>query len=462
MSSSSASECEWDVLVAGAGMSGLSAALAASQDGCQVLVVERADQPGGQAAISAGAFWAPPTLEAIREYVPDGDAVLQELLVNQLPKDLDWLEASGLLLSDEETLAGFGRGRVMHGGSSGRQSAFMNKMAQLAAAQGVRFTYGAGIISAVRLGKKIQVELDNGEHHYCRSLVLATGGFQGSAALLSQYLNNSDVPYLMLRGLPESIGNGLEVALSLGAGISGDMRTFYGHTMPDMELAVEDLQPLTPYFARYGILVNWDGRRFVDEGSARLEEVNPQEGYRQPGGRYFLLFDRSIYETHGINQGVISAVPSMDRLARLQELGAPIYEAPSIEELAQALQKAEGVNEENLLEEIESYNTACSQKLGHTLHPPRERNGIPLKNGPLYAMRCAPGITNTCGGIRINNVCQVLSTNGGEIPDIFAAGVDAGGIFGRHYAGFLGWALVSGRLSGKAAARSRRERVAAI
>ena len=80
----------------------------------------------------------------------------------------------------------------------------------------------------------------------------------------------------------------------------------------------------------------------------------------------------------------------------------------------------------------------------------------------ILVWSCAPVITKACEGVRINNLDQILSTKVIEVPDIFAAGVDAGGIFGRHYAGFLGWPLVSGRLSGKAAAGSRRQRVAAI
>ena len=33
-----------------------------------------------------------------------------------------------------------------------------------------------------------------------------------------------------------------------------------------------------------------------------------------------------------------------------------------------------------------------------------------------------------------------------------AAGVDAGGVYGRTYGGFLGWSLVSGRKAGRSAA----------
>jgi len=442
----------WDVLVAGAGMAGLAAALAAAQSGARVLVVEKRAQSGGQAAISAGAIWAPPELAAIREYVPDGDAELQELLVTQLPSDLDWLSASGLALSGEESLAGFGRGRVMQGGTSGRNNAFMDAFTDAAAAAGAQFRHANGLVSAHRENQSIVAILDDDTRHICHSLILATGGFQGSPELLGKYLDNERAAALMLRGLPQSNGVGLQVARSLGAAYGGDLSAFYGHTMPDHKLATEDMQPLTPYFARYGVLVNRNGVRFNDEAAARLEEENPQEGCRQPGGHYYLIFDRAIYETHGIDQGVISAVPSIDRLARLQKMGAPIIEATTLEELASALEQ-QGVSGSRFLQEIRQYNHACRNDTGSSLLPPRIRNGIALECGPFYAMRCVASITNTCGGIRINPAGQALAESGKAVPGLYVAGVDAGGVFGRHYAGFLGWALVSGRRCGQSAAQ---------
>jgi predicted oxidoreductase len=75
-----------------------------------------------------------------------------------------------------------------------------------------------------------------------------------------------------------------------------------------------------------------------------------------------------------------------------------------------------------------------------------------VEKAPLYAVRCVPGITCTTGGVCVDGRGRVLDRENRPIPGLFAAGVDAGGVFGRHYAGFLGWALVSGRLCGSSAA----------
>lgn len=441
----------WDIVIAGAGMSGLAAAIAAAENGARVCVLEKRKEPGGAAAISAGAIWAPKSISRLREYVPDGDPELQEILVDRLPEDLAWLSAHGLMLSAPESVAELGEGRNMLGGESGSHHPFMRSMADRAASLGVIFCYQTGLRGVRPESPGFEIRTDTGAAMSARSLVLATGGFQGDRQLLRQYLGAERADQLYLRALPESSGDGLKAALRLGAQTAGDMSAFYGHTMPDGNIPPEQLQPVTPYFARFAVLINLQGRRFVDEAAALLEEVNPQEGCRQPGGRYFLVFDRRIYEAYGINQQVTSAIPAIDRLALARRLGVSVYEAGTLAELARML-GAEGVPAERFVHEIQTYNEACRSGAGATLSPTRVRHAIPIEVAPLYAMRCVPGITCTTGGVSIDRRGNVLGAGRHPITGLFAAGADAGNVFGRHYAGFLGWALVSGRICGANAA----------
>lgn len=112
---------------------------------------------------------------------------------------------------------------------------------------------------------------------------------------------------------------------------------------------------------------------------------------------------------------------------------------------------SEGVPRTKVLATIKAYNHACRSGTGDRLSPARVRHAIPLLQAPFYAMRCVPGITNTCGGIKIDEKARVLDAAGRPIRGLYAAGADAGGVFGRHYAGFLGWALASGRMAGSSA-----------
>jgi fumarate reductase flavoprotein subunit len=197
-----------DVVIAGAGMSGLAAAIAAAEKGARACVLEKRKSPGGAAAISAGAIWAPTTISRLREYVPDGDPVLQEILVRRLPGDLEWLASHGLKLSATESVGGLGEGRNMLGGESGSHEPFMRSMADRAARLGVQFRYQAALLEARRGSSGFEIRTHTGAAISTRSLILATGGFQGSRQLLTQYLGAERADHLYLRGLAESAGDG--------------------------------------------------------------------------------------------------------------------------------------------------------------------------------------------------------------------------------------------------------------
>ena len=66
-------------------------------------------------------------------------------------------------------------------------------------------------------------------------------------------------------------------------------------------------------------------------------------------------------------------------------------------------------------------------------------------------MRVYAGVTHTIGGIRIDDRARVLDADGSPIPDLYAAGADAGGIFTGGYGSGLAAALVFGRIAAETA-----------
>ena len=62
---------EVDVLVFGAGMGGMCAALIAAHENLDVLLCEKTDQVGGTTSTSAGTVWIPGSSQAVRDGVPD-------------------------------------------------------------------------------------------------------------------------------------------------------------------------------------------------------------------------------------------------------------------------------------------------------------------------------------------------------------------------------------------------------
>lgn len=402
-----------DVAIVGGGIAGLSAALAAAERGASVLLLEAGPVAGGNARVSYGMFGGSRDRGLLQDYIPDGDPALQALFCEQYDDALAWLEQHGLPLgppsgTDLYTVREMGLGEV------GVRGPFLDRLVERVEAHGVELWLRARV---ARLAPGFAVEVEDGRHAEAASVVIATGGFAAAPDRLPGTLR--------LRALPLAGGDGLELAGVLGASTAGNMHAFYGHTMPDCELAPDDWLPLTVRFARDVLVVGPDGRRFVDEASSAFEETIPQAGALLPGGRYWVVFDAR------------AATAEWIALARAR--GAPLFEAGSADELAAA------IGLPRLADEVAAHTA------GAPLGPPRSEPGLPIEAPPFYALRCAAGITATCGGIAVDGRCRALGERG-PIPGLYAAGVDAGGVFGRTYGGFLAWSVVSGREAGRDAA----------
>jgi succinate dehydrogenase/fumarate reductase flavoprotein subunit len=74
-----------------------------------------------------------------------------------------------------------------------------------------------------------------------------------------------------------------------------------------------------------------------------------------------------------------------------------------------------------------------------------------LREPPFAAVRVAPGITYTVGGLRIDEHARVVAGSGAPIRGLYACGADAGGIATGGYASGLAGALVFGRIAARVA-----------
>src|SRR6476660_6788239 len=87
------SDATWDVIVCGAGMSGLCTAVTALEAGARVLVIEKGAAPGGSMRMSGGTLWTAPSMEVMEQYVAGGDRARQRQLVEGLEPGIAWLES---------------------------------------------------------------------------------------------------------------------------------------------------------------------------------------------------------------------------------------------------------------------------------------------------------------------------------------------------------------------------------
>ncbi len=116
-----------------------------------------------------------------------------------------------------------------------------------------------------------------------------------------------------------------------------------------------------------------------------------------------------------------------------------------------------GIDARILEKTINTYNHYCEIQSDLDFNRP-PRNLKPLKDPPFFAVRLWPGGPNTQGGPRRNIKGQVLNSDGGAIPRLYAAG-EFGSIYGQLYpsaGGNIAECLAFGRISGENASRESR------
>src|SRR4051812_16958899 len=277
-----------DLVVAGAGMAGLVAAARARELGADVVVYEKASEPGGSMRLSSGVIWRYSSFEDFRAQCPDGDAGLQLAVHEKLDKDLDWLESMGAVVTEPST------GNPL---TSGRRF----DTASLADALGRH------------LDIRVSTPLTSAPDAPC---ILATGGFQADSWLVREWISAEP---LLLRSNEGSTGDGLRLGLAAGGVYSAGMDQFYGRAMP----AVESLDPSdwvqsAQLYARHAVAIEnsagWAYPGRVDWSELRVVQWIA----RQPGGRaWFVVADDALSEA--TRYGSVA-----DSIERARRMGARV------------------------------------------------------------------------------------------------------------------------------------------
>src|SRR5438045_2122315 len=154
-------------------MAGLCTAARARELGARPTVVEKGSRPGGSMLLSSCVVWRYRTFEDFRTECPGGDAELQRLVWERLDDGIAWLESLGAPVVWDET----GNPRTV-----GKRFEPRGLTDALVLAAG-----------DVRLGEPLPDGVDG-------PLVLATGGFQGDAALVAEHVRPAGP--LLLRANP--------------------------------------------------------------------------------------------------------------------------------------------------------------------------------------------------------------------------------------------------------------------
>ena len=473
----------FDVVVAGCGAAGLSAAVAAAEAGAQVAVIERAPkvERGGQSRYTEaylrmksetevtddfethiaenGSGYVDPDLvaESARpalERAPYAAALSMTdpdfitTFAEQAGPTISWLKGFGVrfeflptqfLTKSQPRLLPVGGGLAL-----------VEALAARAGALGVRFFYET---TATRL----EVDGDNritgllgrirgeGGMRFTGQVVLACGGFEGNAEMLTRYIGPRSV-YLrpICKGANFNRGEGIQMALDIGAASSGEFGSYHAEPIDPRSGASEPSVFVFPY----GILVNKDGRRFTDEApgtvDAHYERITRRIFAQRDGLAYVILDARH------------ARVPNYRLSIRTDK---PPIIATSLADLAAKLDLPEAT----LAATVADYNAACVpgdyrplelDGVGtQGLHPPKSNWALPIDETPFHAYPIISANVFTFGGVKVDPGGRVLNTDGEPILGLYAAGE----IIGTYYGNYTGATsvlkgLVFGRLAGTDAA----------
>ncbi|KAL4745598.1 hypothetical protein BDW72DRAFT_198482 [Aspergillus terricola var. indicus] len=285
-------------------------------------------------------------------------------------------------------------------------------------------------------------------------VILACGGFEASARLRRQYLGEG-WDLVALRGSRFNTGTMMEQAVAAGAAAIGN---FGGcHATPhDLDapkiLKPSDVDRMSRYSFPYSVMVNAEGRRFIDEGENVFSLTYAKTGaaiVKQPHAIAFQIFDQKMLHLLEPRYSVASPV-----------------EADTLEELARKL----GIDGTVFIETINQYNQATPRdatesfyafacdgvSTGRALDIPKSNWALPIDKPPFVAYGVTCGITFTYGGLGVDSGARVLNNEGLIMPGLWAVGEIAGGFFALNYPGGSG--LTKGAVFGKLAGESAAER----
>jgi tricarballylate dehydrogenase len=484
---------EIDVIVVGAGNAALCAALAASEAGARVLVLERAPEAesGGNSRFTAGAFRCVyDDVRDLRALMPDltdaevertdfgtytqaqffddmgriteyrTDPELCDLLVTRSRATLRWMQARGVRFMPiwgRQAYRVDGRFKFWGGltlEAWGGGPGLVDGLYQIARAAGVEIAFGASVTDLLADDDGVhgvRVRQDGRSREVrAKAVVLACGGFESNTEWRTRYLGPG-WDLAKVRGTRFNTGEGLRMALAIGAASAGNWSGCHAvgwdRNAPDFgDLAVGDGFQKHSY--PLGVLINANGERFVDEGADFRNYTYAKYGraiLAQPGQFAWQVFDAK-------------AVPLLRDEYRIKQ--ATRVRADSLEDLCA---KLEDVSAGAALATLRVFNAAV--KTGVPFDPnvkdgrgtvglavPKSNWANPLDTPPFEAYAVTCGVTFTFGGLKIDGQARVIDADGAAIAGLYAAGELVGGLFYNNYPGGSG--LMAGAVFGKIAGQS--------
>ena len=459
-------ELSANMVVVGGGSAGLSAALAAEQDGLSVILLEKNAMLGGHTALSGGFTIATGarvqrelgvTDDTFQKCYDDmmkngGDQSIPELLklyVDNMGVSTDWtIDYVGAGLPEKLTKVGensVDRVLIYKGAGAGLMDAYAAKVAQTTV-QLLMDTRATKLLTQDNEVIGVEGKAKDGTTYQikAKATVLATGGYGARRDLLPESLKN-----YVYYGASLSSGDGLAMGQEVGADTvhMGFVELFENGVEWLPGIAKSTYNGSMAAWTGSGILVDRAGKRVVNERSAGTNIVAQQAA--QPDATLFLLMDQATYDifSNKISGTGISQEMLQNWLDNNGKSSPVFANGKTIEEVAAVI----GSDAAVLKETIERYNSFVEKGVDEDFGRPADYMKAKIGEGPYYLVEQKPRYATTLGGLKINTELQVINVDGEVIKGLYSAGDTAGGVRGNDSipGADVGWAITSGYLIGK-------------
>ena len=477
-------ECA-DVVIVGAGLSGVTAALRSAQNGASVIVVEKTGKwnaRGGNIGVPESKFLTSKGItidkyEFAREWVKRCTSRCDErvlwLYINHAKEAMDWMLdivtkdgltrpiVQGAIYHGETYKEWPGSHRFFDGpyakkGARPGATDCVAEMYRISVELGVKYVFNSPAEQLVQdPDGKVKGVIVKGPEGYAKYLakngvILATGDIGGNYEMCEDLCPDANRCVTSVY-TPKGVNTGDGHRMGLWAG-----GFFDGNPLPAM------LHPQYPSVRNYCFLfVNKKGDRFMNEDNYIQGKCN-QILYQQDCTAWSIIdsdWEKKVPRTIPYGGGIFwdqdnelgdewNVELDREALGRAEKGGTLLW-ADTIEELADKM----GVPKDRLKKSFDRYNELCEKGVDKDLGKRRELM-VPLDKPPYGAIKFGSTLLVVVGGLRVNDRLQVINKDLDPIPGLYAVGNAAGGRYGADYPLVIpgnshGSAMVFGYMAGE-------------
>ncbi len=462
-----------DIVVVGAGGSGISAAVKAETLGANVILIEKMPVIGGATALNAGTLIATGSKyqrEVMKETKDSpelaykdiftvgknrNDPVLVKMVTERVGGVVDWLIYDMKIPYGPAATQYPDHSANRQLGVTGRSVNYLNLMREKFLGMGGKLMLQTRAQELIRddAGKVVGVRATDKDGNTVeltsKAVILASGGYGAVKSMLPKEMSN-----YVFYGLDSETGDGYKMATAIGAGtINLDLVKMYPQgveTVPGHGLAATASS--TDTMKKSGaIYVNKLGQRYVDENAAL--GVLTDKTVAQPDHIAYIVMDAKAWKEYVRKSLEDKLVPNEETLmtwTKIVNNGRPVMAVS--DNLADAA-KTMGVDAEGLAKTVAHWNDMV--KAGKDTDFNRKITGG-LGEGPYYIVEQKVRYQTTLGGLKADADLRILDKAGKPIPGLYGAGCVVGGANGADSltAMMNSWAIVSGVVSAESAVKS--------